>query len=48
MKQVALTGQGPREQVASVGCSIKWKADARRRASGAADIRAAQPALERH
>lgn len=25
MKQVALTGNGPREQVASIGCSIKWK-----------------------
>ena len=27
MKQVALTGQGPREQIPSIGCSIKWKAD---------------------
>jgi peroxiredoxin len=26
MKQVAETGQGPREQVPSIGCSIKWKA----------------------
>ncbi len=26
MKQVALTGQGPREQIPSIGCSIKWKA----------------------
>ena len=26
MKQVAETGQGPRDQVASIGCSIKWKA----------------------
>ncbi len=26
MKQVAETGQGPREQIASMGCSIKWKA----------------------
>ena len=25
MKQVAATGQGPREQIASIGCSIKWK-----------------------
>ena len=25
MKLVALTGQGPREQIASMGCSIKWK-----------------------
>jgi peroxiredoxin len=25
MKQVALTGQGPREQVPSMGCSIKWR-----------------------
>ncbi|MFM9836184.1 MAG: thioredoxin family protein [Methylophilaceae bacterium] len=24
MKQIADTGQGPREQVASIGCSIKW------------------------
>ena len=24
MKQVAQTGQGPREQIASIGCSIKW------------------------
>lgn len=26
MRQVAETGQGPREQVPSMGCSIKWKA----------------------
>lgn len=25
MVQVARTGEGPREQVASIGCSIKWK-----------------------
>src|SRR5215510_2165329 len=25
MKQVAQTGKGPKEQVASVGCSIKWR-----------------------
>jgi len=25
MKQVAATGQGPEEQVASIGCSIKWR-----------------------
>lgn len=25
MKQVAQTGQGPRDQIASMGCSIKWK-----------------------
>lgn len=25
MKQVAETGQGPKEQIASMGCSIKWK-----------------------
>ena len=25
MKQVALTGQGPAEQIPSMGCSIKWK-----------------------
>jgi peroxiredoxin len=27
MKQVALTGQGPREQIPSMGCSIKWKSE---------------------
>lgn len=26
MRQVAQTGQGPREQIPSMGCSIKWKA----------------------
>ncbi len=26
MKKVALTGQGPLEQIPSMGCSIKWKA----------------------
>lgn len=26
MKQVAETGAGPTDQVASIGCSIKWKA----------------------
>lgn len=26
MKQIATTGQGPREQIPSIGCSIKWKA----------------------
>ncbi len=25
MKQIALTAQGPREQIPSMGCSIKWK-----------------------
>lgn len=25
MKQVALTGRGPAEQIPSVGCSIKWR-----------------------
>jgi peroxiredoxin len=25
MQQIALTGQGPREQIASIGCSIKWR-----------------------
>ncbi|PSJ58183.1 thioredoxin family protein [Pseudaminobacter soli (ex Li et al. 2025)] len=25
MKQVARTGEGPRDQIASIGCSIKWK-----------------------
>lgn len=27
MKLVAETGQGPREQIASIGCSMKWKAE---------------------
>ncbi len=26
MKQIAETGEGPRQQIASMGCSIKWKA----------------------
>lgn len=26
MQEIARTGQGPREQVPSIGCSIKWKA----------------------
>jgi len=26
MMQVARTGHGPREQIPSMGCSIKWKA----------------------
>jgi peroxiredoxin len=26
MKKIAETGQGPREQTPSIGCSIKWKA----------------------
>jgi peroxiredoxin len=25
MRAVALTGEGPREQIPSIGCSIKWK-----------------------
>ncbi len=25
MREVALTGQGPRQQIPSVGCSIKWR-----------------------
>lgn len=25
MKQIATTGQGPQEQIPSMGCSIKWK-----------------------
>ena len=25
MKQIAESGEGPREQVASIGCSIKWR-----------------------
>ncbi len=25
MKQIAQTGQGPAEQIASIGCSIKWR-----------------------
>lgn len=27
MVQVAETGQGPKEQIASMGCSIKWRAE---------------------
>ncbi len=27
MKQVADTGKGPEEQIASIGCSIKWRED---------------------
>lgn len=27
MMEVARTGQGPREQIPSIGCSIKWRAD---------------------
>lgn len=27
MKQIAQTGHGPKEQIASIGCSIKWKKD---------------------
>jgi peroxiredoxin len=26
MQQIAATGEGPREQIPSIGCSIKWKA----------------------
>jgi len=26
MRQVARTGQGPKDQIPSIGCSIKWKA----------------------
>jgi len=25
MKQVSLTGHGPKQQISSIGCSIKWK-----------------------
>ena len=25
MKQIAETGLGPKDQIASIGCSIKWK-----------------------
>jgi len=28
MKLIAETGQGPRQQVSSIGCSIKWKPEA--------------------
>ncbi|MBS0425510.1 MAG: redoxin domain-containing protein, partial [Proteobacteria bacterium] len=27
MLQVAKTGQGPAEQISSIGCSIKWRAE---------------------
>lgn len=26
MREIAETGQGPREQIASIGCSVKWRA----------------------
>jgi hypothetical protein len=26
MKAIAASGEGPREQISSIGCSIKWKA----------------------
>jgi peroxiredoxin len=29
MKEVALTQQGPRDQIPSMGCSIKWKGESR-------------------
>jgi len=25
MKEIARTGTGPADQIASIGCSIKWK-----------------------
>jgi len=25
MRQIAATGQGPAEQIACIGCSIKWR-----------------------
>jgi hypothetical protein len=28
MVEIARTGEGPRDQIASIGCSIKWKAAA--------------------
>lgn len=28
MREVARTGEGPRDQIASIGCSIKWKSAA--------------------
>ena len=28
MQQIARTGQGPQQQIPSMGCSIKWKAEA--------------------
>lgn len=28
MKQVALTGEGPKEQIPGMGCSIKWRGEA--------------------
>ena len=27
MVQIAQTGQGPKDQIPSIGCSIKWRAD---------------------
>ena len=29
MQQIAETAQGPREQIASIGCSIKWRSNAK-------------------
>ncbi len=29
MREVARTGQGPQDQIPSIGCSIKWKEDVR-------------------
>jgi hypothetical protein len=26
MKETAATGRGPKDQIPSIGCSIKWKA----------------------
>jgi peroxiredoxin len=28
MQQIALTGEGPREQIPGIGCSIKWRSEA--------------------
>jgi peroxiredoxin len=27
MRQIAMTGQGPTDQIPAIGCSIKWRAD---------------------
>jgi hypothetical protein len=36
MVQIAKTGEGPREQVSSMGCSIKWRDDSTQTTGAAA------------
>ena len=37
MVQIAKTGEGPREQISSMGCSIKWRDDSAQAAGTAAE-----------